>query len=125
MYEKIDNNNLVLGSRFIGSLTRNNLYSRTLFANYFLSKLFSLIYRNKVTDVASCYKMMPKDFFKKIKIESSGFEFEIEVLAKYLNDNTKITEVPIHYNGRSYAEGKKIKPIDGLKYIYWMLKCKE
>ena len=38
MYEKIDNNNLVLGSRFIGSLTRNNLYSRTLFANYFLSK---------------------------------------------------------------------------------------
>ena len=64
MYEKIDNNNLVLGSRFIGSLTRNNLYSRTLFANYFLSKLFSLIYRNKVTDVASCYKMIPKDFFK-------------------------------------------------------------
>ena len=125
MYEKIDNNNLVLGSRFIGSLTRNNLYSRTLFANYFLSKLFSLIYRNKVTDVASCYKMIPKDFFKKIKIESSGFEFEIEVLAKYLNDNDKISEVPIQYNGRSYAEGKKIKSIDGLKYIYWMFKCKK
>ena len=125
MYEKIDNNNLVLGSRFIGNLIRNNLYTRTLFANYFLSKLFSLIYRNKVTDVASCYKMIPKDFFKKIKIESSGFEFEIEVLAKYLNDNDKISEVPIQYNGRSYAEGKKIKSIDGLKYIYWMFKCKK
>ena len=60
-----------------------------------------------------------------VTLKPSGFEFEIEVLAKYLNDNTKITEVPIHYNGRSYAEGKKIKPIDGLKYIYWMLKCKE
>ena len=69
--------------------------------------------------------MIPKDFFKKIKIESSGFEFEIEVLAKYLNDNDKISEVPIQYNGRSYAEGKKIKSIDGLKYIYWMFKCKK
>ena len=125
MYEKIENNNLVLGSRFIGNLIRNNLYTRTLFANYLLSKLFSFIYRNKVTDVASCYKMIPTDFFKKIKIESSGFEFEIEVLAKYLNDNDKISEVPIQYNGRSYAEGKKIKSIDGLKYIYWMFKCKK
>ena len=125
MYEKIENNNLVLGSRFIGNLIRNNLYSRTLFANYFLSKLFSFIYRNKVTDVASCYKMIPTDFFKKIKIESSGFEFEIEVLAKYLNENNKISEVPINYSGRSYAEGKKIKSIDGFKYIYWMFKCKK
>ena len=125
MYEKIENNNLVLGSRFIGNLIRNNLYSRTLFANYFLSKLFSFIYRNKVSDVASCYKMIPTDFFKKIKIESSGFEFEIEVLAKYLNENNKISEVPINYSGRSYAEGKKIKSIDGFKYIYWMFKCKK
>ena len=125
MYEKIENNNLVLGSRFIGNLIRDNLYSRTLFANYFLSKLFSFIYRNKVTDVASCYKMIPTDFFKKIKIESSGFEFEIEVLAKYLNENNKISEVPINYSGRSYAEGKKIKSIDGFKYIYWMFKCKK
>ena len=93
MYEKIDKNNLVLGSRFIGNLKRNNFYSRTLFANYFLSKLFSMIYKNRVTDVASCYKMIPTEYFKKIKIESSGFEFEIEVLAKYLNDNNKISEV--------------------------------
>ena len=125
MYEKIDKNNLVLGSRFIGNLKRNNFYSRTLFANYFLSKLFSMIYKNRVTDVASCYKMIPTEYFKKIKIESSGFEFEIEVLAKYLNDNNKISEVPINYSGRSYAEGKKIKSIDGFKYIYWMFKCKK
>ena len=124
MYKKIDKNNLVLGSRFIGNLKRNNFYSRTLYANFFLSKLFSMIYKNRVTDVASCYKMIPTKYFKKIKIESSGFEFEIEVLAKYLKISNKISEVPIKYSGRSYAEGKKIKTIDGFKYIYWMFKCK-
>lgn len=125
MYKKIDKNNLVLGSRFIGNLKRNNFYSRTLYANFFLSKLFSMIYKNRVTDVASCYKMIPTKYFKKIKIESSGFEFEIEVLAKYLKISNKISEVPIKYSGRSYAEGKKIKTIDGFKYIYWMFKCKK
>ena len=127
LFQEIDEKklDLVWGSRFIGNSRRNNLYRRTLFANYFLSKLFSMIYKNKVTDVASCYKMIPTDYFKKIKIESSGFEFEIEVLAKYLNIHNKISEVPIKYSGRSYAEGKKIKSIDGFKYIYWMFKCKK
>ena len=36
----------------------------------------------------------------------------------------KIEEVEINYNGRTYSEGKKIKTIDGFKYIYWMFKTR-
>ena len=36
----INNNSLILGSRFSGNLKRNNLYKRTYFANKFLSFLF-------------------------------------------------------------------------------------
>ena len=124
MYKKIDDNNLILGSRFIGNNERNNIYKRTLYANYFLSGLFSLIFGTKITDVATCYKMMPSDFFRTFNIKSSGFEFEIEVLANFLKYNKTISEVPINYSGRSYSEGKKIKTIDGFKYIYWMLKTR-
>ena len=88
MYKKIHDNNLILGSRFIGNNERNNLYKRTLYANHFLSRLFSLIFGTKITDVATCYKMMPSDFFKNLKIKSSGFEFEIEVLANFLKYNS-------------------------------------
>ena len=124
MYKKIHDNNLILGSRFIGNNERNNLYKRTLYANHFLSRLFSLIFGTKITDVATCYKMMPSDFFRTFKIKSSGFEFEIEVLANFLKYNKTISEVPINYSGRSYSEGKKIKTIDGFKYIYWMFKTR-
>jgi hypothetical protein len=68
--------------------------------------------------------MMPSDFFRTFKIKSSGFEFEIEVLANFLKYNKTISEVPINYSGRSYSEGKKIKTIDGFKYIYWMFKTR-
>ena len=124
MYKKVENNCLILGSRFIGNYERSNLYKRTLFANYFLSRLFSILYKTKITDIATCYKMMPTEFFRDFKIKSSGFEFEVEIVANFLKFSNKVYEVPIKYTGRSYAEGKKIKAFDGLKYIYWMFKSK-
>lgn len=124
MYQEIKGDNLIIGSRFIGDNKRKNLYKRTLIANYFLSKLFSIIYQKKITDVATCYKMMPTSFFKYFKISSSGFEFEIEVLGEFLKINKQIIEVPIKYEGRSYDEGKKIKTADGFRYIFWMFKTR-
>ena len=115
-------NSLILGSRFIGSKERSNLYKRTLFANKAMSSFFSLLFFYKVTDIATCYKLFPSDFFKNFNIKENGFAIEVEVLAKFLKYNKSVKEVPIKYNGRSYEEGKKIKAIDGFKYIYSTVK---
>ncbi len=122
MYDKIHNKNLIIGSRFIGKANRKNKYMRTYIANYLMSKIFSILYRARVSDVATCYKMMPSEYFKNIEIDSNGFEVEIEVLAKYFKMNKDFIEVPINYDARSYSEGKKIKAIDGFKYIIAMLR---
>jgi len=110
-------NSLILGSRFIGDLKRENIYLRTYFANKLISYFFSFIQFYRVTDVATCYKLFPNEFFKNLKIREKGFSIEIELLAKYLKYNKSIVEVPINYVGRSYAEGKKIKLKDGFFYI--------
>ncbi len=110
-------NSLILGSRFIGDLKRENIYLRTYFANKLISYFFSFIQFYRVTDVATCYKLFPNEFFKNLKIREKGFSIEIELLAKYLKYNKSIVEVPINYVGRSYAEGKKIKLRDGFFYI--------
>ena len=115
-------NHLVLGSRFTGSKNRKNLYLRTYIANKVMSLFFSLINFYYVSDVASCYKLMPVTFFKNIDVKEKGFSVEIELLSKYLKVNRKIKEVPIKYEGRSYSEGKKIKTIDGFKYLLNTLK---
>lgn len=125
MYELIKTNNvdLVIGSRFIKS-NKEIVYLRTYYANKFLSKVFSLIYRQNVTDVATCYKMMNSNYFKNIQLQEKGFSIEVELLAKYFNKNNKFLEASIDYSGRTYKEGKKIKISDGFKYLWTMIKYK-
>lgn len=115
---------LILGSRFIGVRSRKNIYLRTYFANKIMSQFFSLVNFYKVTDVASCYKLFPTDFYKNVDIIEKGFSVEVELLSKFLKYNKSIIEIPIKYEGRSYDEGKKIKAIDGLFYILNTLRYK-
>tara|TARA_B100001121_G_C18520715_1_gene541200 strand:- start:98 stop:793 length:696 start_codon:yes stop_codon:yes gene_type:complete len=125
MYEKIQEleNGFLLGSRF---LKKNKLlYKRTYLANKFLSKLFSLVYGTKVTDVATCYKMMSAKFFNQLSFKKKGFDIEIEIVATYLNQYSNYFETPISYSARTYEEGKKIKILDGFKYIVSILEFRK
>jgi len=105
------------GSRFLGDKVRKNIYYRTYVANKFLSILFSAVYLVNVSDIATCIKVFKKDFINHTSLESDGFEIEVEILAKAFKKSKKFSEFPISYNARSYKEGKKIKTIDGIKYI--------
>ncbi len=109
---------VILGSRFIGDMDRKNLYRRTYIANKFLSFLFSIFSKTKVSDVATCYKLISRDIYKNIELTKNGFEFEVEILSKSLKLAKTYLEIPINYEGRSYKEGKKIKFSDGFKYIF-------
>ena len=109
---------IILGSRFLGDANRDNKYKRTIFANKFLSKFFSIVFNVKITDVSTCYKLLPNKYLKKMRLSENGFSIEIEMVAKYLKfANPKIVEVPIDYKGRTFEEGKKINVIDGVKYL--------
>ena len=117
---------LILGSRFIGNKTRKNIYLRTKIANIFLSKVFSLVNKVEVSDIATCYKLFPSEFFINNEFKEKGFTIEIEILTKYLksNDFSQILEMPISYNGRTYKDGKKIRFYDGFKYLFKIVSLK-
>ena len=124
MYEVSKNypESLILGTRFKGNKIRKNVYFRTGLANKVMSLFFSIVNFYKVSDVATCYKLMPSKFFQEITFNEKGFSIEIELLTKFLKTNNDIKEVPIRYEGRSYLEGKKIKSIDGFRYLLNILK---
>ena len=119
MWQRVEKHadSLILGSRFIGSRVRKNIYKRTYIANKLMSLFFSFVNFYKVSDVATCYKLFPNEFFQSINIHEKGFSIEIELLSKFLKFNRSIFEVPIKYEGRSYSEGKKIKSKDGILYL--------
>jgi len=119
-----DDIDYLCGSRFIGNRERSNIYLRTYFANKFLSLLFSYVYKVKITDIATCLKLFKKDVIDGFEFEKNDFSIEVELIAKVTSKTKKFKELPISYKARSYQEGKKIKFIDGFKYIFAIFKYK-
>jgi len=113
---------VVYGSRFSGKEHKNTFLFRSYFANRVLTFFSNFFTRYKFTDVETCYKAFRREIIQAMLIESSRFGFEIEVTAKLSKLDLHITEIPITFSSRSYAEGKKIGFKDGLQALFYILK---
>ena len=115
---------VVYGSRFKSSHSNRVLFFWHSIANKLIT-LFSNIFSNlNLTDVETGYKVFRTVLLKNIKIEEKSFGVEIELTHKIANKKPqpKFYEVGISYNGRTYAEGKKIGPKDAIVAFYCILK---
>jgi glycosyltransferase involved in cell wall biosynthesis len=111
-----------LGSRFMVRRAGRVLYFRHFLANKFLTFINNLCTDLNLTDVETGYKASRAEIAKNMIIESSGFGFEIEFVAKCKKIGARIYEVPISYYGRTYEEGKKIGLRDGLDALWYLVK---
>lgn len=113
---------VVLGSRFLVRRASRSVYFRHFMANKFITFISNVLTDLNLTDVETCYKAFRGEIIRNMIITSSGFGFEVEVVAKVAKLKCRVYEVPISYYGRSYEEGKKIGASDGLMALYYILK---
>jgi glycosyltransferase involved in cell wall biosynthesis len=113
---------VVFGSRFLVRKAARAVYFYHYLANKALTFLSDMATNINLTDVETCYKAFRGDIIRKMKIRSSGFGFEIEVIAKVAKLKCAIYETPISYYGRTYDEGKKITAIDGVAAFYYAIR---
>ncbi len=111
-----------LGSRFMVRRAGRVLYFRHFLANKFVTFVNNVCTDLNLTDVETGYKASRAEIAKNMIIESSGFGFEIEFVAKCKKIGARIYEVPISYYGRTYEEGKKIALKDGLDALWYLIK---
>ncbi len=115
-----DQADVVYGSRFKGAWARpGSLLS------YLGNKIFTVLINAatglSLTDVWTGYKVFKKEVLEGISLKESRFEMELELTLKIAHQKWRVTEVPISYQPRSKAEGKKIGWKDGipsLKTLY-------
>jgi len=112
----------VFGSRFLVRRATRVLYFYHYVANKFLTLLSNSLTNLNMTDVETGYKAFRGDIIRNMTIVSSGFGFEVEVVAKIAKLKVAIYEVPISYYGRTYEEGKKIVFMDGLIALWLVLR---
>jgi len=109
---------VVYGSRFrtgVRGMKRSNWL-----ANKILTWTSNLAFQAGITDEATAYKAFRADVLRGIRLECVRFEFCPEVTAKVRRLGFKIDEVPITYNPRGIADGKKIRWQDGME-AFWTL----
>jgi len=111
----------VFGSRFLGGGGRV-LYFWHSVGNRMLTLLSNMLTDINLTDMETCYKMVRAPLLKSVVLTSNRFGFEPEVVARLAQAQARIWELPITYNGRTYAEGKKIGWKDGVAAFWHIVK---
>jgi glycosyltransferase involved in cell wall biosynthesis len=109
------------GSRFIGSPRRALFFWHTVM-NKGLTLLSNALNDINLTDMETGYKAFRADVLRSIRIEEDRFGVEPELTSKVAKRRLRIYEVPISYQGRTYAEGKKIGWKDAVRALYCILK---
>ncbi len=124
-YEKMlnqlenDSADVVYGSRWLGKTSSLSYHT---VGNRFITWFANRVTGAALTDMASCYKMMPVEIFRSLDICSAGFGLEAEITAKVFKKKLRVIEVPISYERRSKSEGKKLRLTDGLIACWTLLK---
>jgi glycosyltransferase involved in cell wall biosynthesis len=114
---------VVFGSRFYGSDGAHRvLYFWHSIGNKLLTLLSNMATDLNLTDMETCYKAFRREVLTGIRIEENRFGFEPEITAKVARANLRVFEVGVSYNGRTYAEGKKIGWRDGVHALWCILK---
>jgi dolichol-phosphate hexosyltransferase len=79
-----------------------------------------VLFNAYISDVETCFKLMPLDLFRSLDIRQQGFGMQAEVTGKLLRRKIRPYEVAISYNARTREEGKKITARDGVEAV-WIL----
>ncbi len=78
------------------------------FGHLLFLTLFNKLYKQKLTDPFSMFKVFRRDCLAGLSFECDRFDFDFELAIKLLRKGYKPLEIPVNYRSRSLAEGKKV-----------------
>ncbi len=112
----------VYGSRFLGGPRRVLFFWHTA-GNRFLTLLSNVLTNLNLTDMETCQKMIRTELLQSLPLTVNRFGIEPEITARLAQAGARVYELPVSYDGRTYAEGKKIGWKDGVSAIWYILRC--
>jgi dolichol-phosphate hexosyltransferase len=106
----------VFGSR---SFAAHSAYSFWfVVGNKIVTLWTNVLFNSYISDMETCYKVMPLSTWRSLRLSAEGFDIEPEITAKLLRGGHRIFEVPVTYVARTRDEGKKLRWQDGVRALY-------
>jgi dolichol-phosphate hexosyltransferase len=111
---------VVYGTRTFGS---HNAYSYLyVLGNRGVTTSANILFNCYISDLETCFKLIPTSLYRELNIHSAGFGMEAEITGKLLRRGVRPYEVPISYKARSREDGKKLTWRDGVAAIWILLR---
>jgi len=114
LLEAIEENDLVIGSRYIQGVNVINWPMSRLLLSYFASIYTRVITGMPVMDATGGFKCFKREVLEKLnldKVKSNGYSFQIEMNFKTYKMNFRIKEIPIVFTDRVEGTSKMSKKI--------------
>ena len=106
---------VVYGTRVFGS---HNAYSYLyVLGNRAVTTAANVLFNSYISDLETCFKLLPRELYRSLDIRSTGFGMEAEITGKLLRRGYRPYEVPIAYRARSREAGKKLTWRDGVQAL--------
>lgn len=114
---------VVFGSRYLRQESRRVLYFWHTWMNRSLTFVSNMFTDLDISDMETCYKLFRRETLQELapQLQENRFGFEPEITCLVARSGCRVYECAIHYQPRSYEEGKKIGWRDGLRALYCIL----
>jgi len=100
-----DNNGLLKMRHFVDQPVMGGMLN---FGHVFFSTLLNVLYRQRLNDPFTMYKVFRRDCLFGLKFQCNRFDFDFELVIKLLRKGYSPVEIPVSYRSRSFNEGKKV-----------------
>lgn len=108
------------GTRTFGS---HNAYSYLyVLGNKGVTTWANVLFNCYISDLETCFKLIPAQLYRDLRVKSAGFGMEAEITGKLLRRGIRPYEVPISYKSRSREAGKKLTWRDGVEALWILLR---
>lgn len=89
--------------------------------NKLLTVATNILFGTRLSDMETCYKLMPTHVMRSLNLQASSFDIEPEITAKLARAGYRIEQVPIKYQPRS--QDKKLRPVhEGIRALRALIK---
>lgn len=115
---------MVVGDRLSnGTYKYENKRKFHFLGNQLVKNIINILFKSKLNDIMSGYRVFNKKLVKSIPILSEGFELETELTLSCLDKRYIIKEIPINYKDRPKGSVSKLNTFkDGFKVLKTILK---
>lgn len=111
---------VVYGTR---TFTSHNAFSYVyVLGNRAVTTFANVMFNCYISDLETCFKLMPATTYRALDVRSAGFGMEAEITAKLLRAGVRPYEIPISYTARSREAGKKLTWRDGVDALRIILR---